>query len=146
MNSYPAFEVGIPFSLFEKGEKAVQEAYGREDNTNDVEEQGFPGLVKKPPGSIPILPESVSLRPEEVPGPSTVGEDADWFPEDATINVWSTDSDEPSEFLVAALHENGIHCRVDQQGTSAKLYVLPHDASRAREIIREIVEATPPSE
>jgi hypothetical protein len=146
MNSYPAFEVGIPFSLFEKAEKAVQEAYGREDNTNDVEEQEFPGLVKKPPGSIPILPESVTLPPEEVPGPSTVGEDADWFPEDATINVWSTDSDELREFLVAALHENGIHCRLDQQGTSAKLYVLPHDASRAREIIREIVEATPPSE
>ena len=41
----------------------------------------------------------------------------------------------PSEFLVAALHENGIHCRVDQQGIHATLYVLPADATRAREII-----------
>ena len=42
------------------------------------------------------------------------------------------------------LHENEINCRVDQQGTRAKLYVLPHDAARAREIVREVVEGQPP--
>jgi hypothetical protein len=33
---------------------------------------------------------------------------------------------------------------VDQHGTHAKLYVLPDDAARAREIIREVVEGEPP--
>jgi hypothetical protein len=33
---------------------------------------------------------------------------------------------------------------VDQQGTRSKLYVLPDDATRAREIVREVVEGQPP--
>jgi len=33
---------------------------------------------------------------------------------------------------------------VEQQGPHAKLYVLPHDAAHAREIIREVVEGEPP--
>jgi hypothetical protein len=81
---------------------------------------------------------------ENIPGPPTAGEEADWYPEDATEKVWSTDAGEPSDFLVAALHENGIICRVDQQGTRSKLYVLPDDATRAREIVREVVEGQPP--
>ena len=94
--------------------------------------------------TVPILPETVDAPPQDVPGPPTAGENTDWFPEDATAEVWSTDSDEPSEFLVAALHENAINCRLEQRGPRAKLYVLPHDASRAREILREIAEANPP--
>jgi hypothetical protein len=81
---------------------------------------------------------------ENIPGPPTAGGEADWYPEDATANVWSSDAGESSDFLVAALHENGINCRVDQHGTHAKLYVLPDDATRAREIVREVVEGQPP--
>src|SRR6267378_3348050 len=66
------------------------------------------------------------------------------YQEDATASVWSTDAGEPSDFLVAALHENGINCRVDQHGICAKLYVLPDDATRAREIVREVAEGQPP--
>ena len=67
------------------------------------------------------------------------------IPEDATIErLVDETASEPSDFLVAALHENGINCRVDQQGTRAKLYVLPDDAARAREIVREVVEGLPP--
>lgn len=79
-----------------------------------------------------------------MPGPSTAGEQTDWYPEDAIMKVWSTESSEPSDFLMAALHENGIHCRVEKTGTNAALFVLPEDETRAREIVREIVEGTPP--
>ena len=48
------------------------------------------------------------------------------------------------DFLVAALHENGIHCRMDRSGEQEELYVLPEDAERAREIVREVVEGRPP--
>jgi hypothetical protein len=142
-SNFPAYEVGIPFSRFEEAEKVVKEAYGTDD-VEDVGAQELAGRVVGPAASVPILPESVSLPEEDVPGPPSAGEDTDWFPEDATEKVWSTDANEPSEFLVAALHENGIHCRVDQQGGRAKLYVLPGDATRAREIIREIAEGAPP--
>ncbi len=31
ISNYPAFQVGIPFSMFERGEAAVKEAYGRDE-------------------------------------------------------------------------------------------------------------------
>ncbi|HXC48154.1 MAG TPA: hypothetical protein VNU20_07665 [Candidatus Sulfotelmatobacter sp.] len=141
--NFPAYEIGVPFSLFEKAEKVVQETYGTDD-VQDVGAQELAGQVLGPSGSVPILPEMVNLPPQDIPGPPVAGESADWFPEDATASVWSADSREQSEFLVAALHENGIHCRLDERGTQAKLYVLPRDATRAREIIREVVEGEPP--
>lgn len=142
-SNFPAYEVGVPFSLFDQAEKVVQETYGTDD-VQDVGVQELAGKVVERSGRIPILPETVNASPEDIPGPPETRDPAGWYPEDATANVWSTDANEPSEFLVAALHENGIHCRIDQQGTYAKLYVLPHDAYRAREIIREIVEGAPP--
>ena len=142
-SNFPAYEIGVPFSLFEKAEKVVQETYGTDD-VGDVGAQELAGLVVQPTNRVPILPEMVNLPPEDIPGPPAAGDGADWFPEDATVNVWSADALEQSEFLVAALHENGIHCRLDEQGTHAKLFVLPHDAARAREIIREVVDQTPP--
>ena len=142
-SNFPAYEIGVPFSSFEKAEKVVQETYGTDD-VEDVGAQELAGLVVRPSGGVPILPEMVSLPPEDIPGPPAAGERADWFPEDATVNVWSADSPEQSEFLVAALHENGIHCRLDEQGSQTRLFVLPHDAARAREIVREVTEQTPP--
>jgi hypothetical protein len=141
-SNFPAYEIGVPFSRFEKAEKVVQETYGTED-VEDVGAQELAGLVVRP-SIVPILPEMINLPPQDIPGPPAVGEGADWFPEDATVSVWSVDSLEQSEFLVASLHENGIHCRLDERGTQAELYVLPHDAARAREIIREVVEGEPP--
>ncbi len=81
---------------------------------------------------------------ENIPGPPNAGEGTDWFPEDASVRVWSTKNDEPSDFLVAALHENSIRCRLDKNGGRAELFVLPEDEVRAREIIREVVDGTPP--
>jgi hypothetical protein len=130
--------------LFEKAEKAVQEAFGTED-AEERETLNTPRLLQSPRETIQKLPSTMTPAPEEnIPGPPTAGEEADWYPEDATTSVWSTDAGEPSDFLVAALHENGINCRVDQQGTRSKLYVLPDDATRAREIVREVVEGQPP--
>jgi len=140
-SNFPAYEVGVPFSLFSKAEKAVQETYGTDD-VQDVGVQELAGRLAAPGDPVPMLPERLKLPPEIIPDPPDPGENSDWFPEDATVNVWSTDSGAPSEFLVAALHENGIHCRVDQRDQRAELYVLPHDVSRAREVIREISEAT----
>jgi len=143
LNNFPGYQIGVPFSMFETAEKAVKDAYGTEDREG-VNSQELTGLVTRAAGNIPILPESVALPDEDIPGPPTVGEEVEWYPEDATVNVWSSDAGEPSDFLVAALHENGINCRVDQQGTRAKLYVLPQDSTRAREIVREVVEGQPP--
>lgn len=144
-SNFPAYEIGVPFSLFEKAEKVVQETYGTDD-VLDVGVRELAGEPVEPSKTVPILPETVAASQDELPGPPFVGGNDDWFPEDATDMVWSTERNEPSEFLVAALHENGIQCRLDQQGARAKLYVMPNDARRAREILREIAEAAPPED
>jgi len=144
LSNYAAYQVGVPFSMFEKAEKAVQGAFGTED-AGECEVLNIPRLLQSPRETVRKLPATMTPAPEEnIPGPPTAGEEGDWYPEDATASIWSTDAGEPSDFLVAALHENGINCRVDQQGTRAKLYVLPDDARRAREIVREVVEGEPP--
>lgn len=143
--NYPAYEVGVPFSLFERAENAVKEAYGTED-VEDVGAGELKGLLlERLSGFQRRLPETLTPPPEDdLLGPPNAGEGTDWFPEDASAEVWSSDSGEPGDFLVAALHENGIRCRLDKNGKREQLYVLPDDAPRAREIVREIVEGEPP--
>ena len=147
LRNYPAYEVGVPFSMFERAENAVKEAYGAED-VEDVGAGEFKGLLaERNANTIRKLPETLTPSPEEdIPGPPSAGEGADWFPEDATVRVWHTDSGEPGDFLVAALHENGIRCRMDRSGECGELYVLPEDGERAREIVREVVEGRPRSD
>jgi hypothetical protein len=144
LNNCAAYEVGVPFSLFEKAENAVKEAYG----TEDVEDVGAQELQSRLLDDSPWRPKLLeTLTPtedENIPGPPSAGEGQDWFPEDATVKVWSTASGEPSDFLVAALHENGIRCRIDKGRQQAQLFVLPDDEDRAREIVREVMEGQPP--
>lgn len=68
-----------------------------------------------------------------------------WYPEDATVEVWSQDGDDDlSSGIQLSLDANRIHCRCDSDKPGAKkIWVRPEDESFAREIIREIVEGTP---
>jgi hypothetical protein len=71
----------------------------------------------------------------------------EFFPEDATAQVYSGDLD-LAQGLQACLRENGIPSTIDEQenpgNNKAKLRVLPDHQARAKEIIREVIEATPP--
>jgi hypothetical protein len=62
----------------------------------------------------------------------------------ATSEVWSGEDESLAGFLAAALKENGIPVRVERHGQNATVYAPPEEESRAREIIREIVEGAPP--
>jgi hypothetical protein len=144
LSSYSPFEVGVPFSMYEHAGKVVQEAYGVED-VNDVGAQEVQLLPDRTFGSPRKLPAMLTPSEEEnIPGPPSAGGGADWYAEDATVIVWSTQRGDSADFLVAALHENGIRCRFAKDGQNAELYVLPQDESRAREIVREVMEGIPP--
>jgi hypothetical protein len=128
MNTQNAFEIGIPFSQFEKAEAAVQEAYG-----------GSGEPTKKENDSTFALPESTEpsdWHPNWDPD--------DWCPEDATIAIWTDNQPEMAELLGAALGENRIHARVAEMDGVHRVFVLPEDEARAREIVREVVEGLPP--
>jgi hypothetical protein len=144
LSDYPSFEVGVPFSLFDKAEKAIADAFGTED-AEERETLNLPRGLQSPPETIRKLPAALTpSEPENIPGPPRAGSKENWYPKDATARVWSTDSGESADFLVAALHENGILCRVEQAREKREIFVLPQDNSRAREIVREIVEGQPP--
>lgn len=69
-----------------------------------------------------------------------------WYPEDAIVKVWEQSSEEDySSAIQVSLRENLIHFRSDlgQEGRR-EICVLPEDESRAREIVREIVEGILP--
>jgi hypothetical protein len=80
--------------------------------------------------------DSTSAAPDYVP--------EDFDPEDATIEVWSGTDAEMGRVLKDSLRENGIGCTIAKGEAGHRLAVLPSDEARAREIIREVVDASPP--
>jgi hypothetical protein len=144
LRNYALYEVGVPFSMYERAENVVDQAYGTGD-VADAGAQEVQLLPERPYTALRKLPETLTPADQaEIPAPPSEGQGADWYPEDATIKVWETATGEPNDFLVAALHENDIRCRTDRNGRQVGIYVLPEDESRAREIVREVVEGTPP--
>jgi hypothetical protein len=68
-----------------------------------------------------------------------------WFPEDATVEVFSEAAPVYANMIEMSLRENLIRCRRDAlDGGVTKLFVLPQSEVRAREIIHEIVDDVPP--
>jgi len=68
-----------------------------------------------------------------------------WYPEDATLEVWSGNPKERGSVVEMSLKENRINYRVAIENDELKrVFVMPEDETRAREIVREIVEGTPP--
>jgi hypothetical protein len=123
-----AFEIGVPFSQFGRAETAVKEAYGADDDTS-----------AKGAAATHELPEFVEPRES-----SADWDPERWYPEDATEEIWAGEQLEMGELLAASLGENQIHSRVGKAGGGYKLFVLPADERRAREIVREVVEGVPP--
>ena len=103
------------------------------------------------------------LPEEEGAAAATRAMDPDsWNPEDATESIWTGDDHDNAEMITVSLSENGIHWRIDgdleveenPDGESkpeanldtdphTEIFVLPADADRAREIIREISGSEP---
>ncbi len=149
LSNHPAFQIGVPFSLYEKAEIAVKDAFDLDSSDpNALQTLSVPRL-------LPVIPESSRsprklppiLTPPEVddiPGPATDGNDSDWPSEEATTEVWTGDDSWLSDMIVASLRENQIPVRRDNAAGKQILYVLPEDEDRARDTVREIVEGAPP--
>lgn len=147
LNNYPAFQLGVPFSMYERAELAIKETFDLDASDPDAV-QSLTASPLVPDGSQRIRKLPAMLSPpadEAIPGPASAGEDVGWFPADATTEVWSGDDGSVHEMLTASLNENRIVCRWEKTGHNFTMFVRPDDASRAREIVREVTEAAPPS-
>ncbi|HKW32064.1 MAG TPA: hypothetical protein VJN92_03600 [Candidatus Acidoferrum sp.] len=67
-----------------------------------------------------------------------------WYPEDATVEVFTESPTFESGLIEMSLKENEIRARVEvQEDGFKKVFVLPEDEAAAKEIVREIVEDSP---
>ena len=144
LSNSPAFQLGVPASRFEEAENAVREAFSTDsDGVDAAETLTLPRLVPDRRERIQKLPEMLSPE-ENIPGPEAPGDAADWFREDAVALVWSGDDMYLATAILAALNENDLHVRRELRENASHLFVFPGEKARAREIIRQIIESSPP--
>jgi len=60
------------------------------------------------------------------------------------VEVWSGREADTKEMIRMSLEENDMISRSEEDAGQARLFVLPEDAERAKEIVRQIVEGQPP--
>jgi len=63
-------------------------------------------------------------------------------PDDATIEVWSGDSEDRAQTFKDCLSDVGIGCVLADDGGKTRVLVMPATEARAREVIRQIEEAS----
>jgi hypothetical protein len=61
-----------------------------------------------------------------------------------TVEVWSGRDDRIAQFLTASMQENEIPIHLEMAGGVTKVLVSAANEARAREIVREVVNAAPP--
>jgi len=129
----PKTEICVPFIEEERARKILLGFKG----SLDLEE-----LTPEEIASLE-LPESNSDSPdEEVTLQSGIAED--WDDEEPVSEIWKGDEEHFADTLIACLRENGIASHKIAEGNHCRLVVRPDEEARAKEIVREVVEARPP--
>ncbi|MGA2097346.1 MAG: hypothetical protein ABSH39_13665 [Candidatus Acidiferrum sp.] len=129
------FQMGVPYSFFERAEAAVKEAYDSEAEPEEPREAS-----DEQPSPLE-LPESTRTGSDV---PSRDGASRHQYLEDANIQVWSSEHLSPGNIISMSLKENLIPHRFDRRQGNNAIFVFPDDESRSREIVREVVEGVPP--
>ena len=119
------FYVSVPSRHLRKARQILESLLDREDLAN-VEFPGFEGV----PTGEPVVQEQTSRSGAQ---------------EQPTVEVWTGTDRQLCQFLTAALDENEIPHRLQKEGVTKTIYTPPSQSARAREIVREITEGTPPS-
>jgi hypothetical protein len=108
----------------------------------DVDDSGSPSQGSNAPTDA--LPEAEDADDSFAPEHDYVPEDFD--PDEATSEVWSGTDADTKDMLISSLRENGIGSAVVDSEGKHRILVMPSSEKRAREIIREVVEASMPPE
>jgi len=135
------YDILVPREFVERAKARVAKAIYDLPDPEDEEAQSLGGKE-----SYSGLPDDAAVPVEA--GPRDFGA---WFPEDATAEVFSeaigsaSEEDESRAGMIEmSLRENLIHSRSEDSKGSRKVFVLPEDEPRAREIVREVTTASPP--
>jgi hypothetical protein len=69
---------------------------------------------------------------------------ATWYEDDPVAEIWNGESEVFADGLIACLREIGIASRKLAEASHWRVVVRPEQDARAKEIVREVVEASPP--
>jgi hypothetical protein len=109
----------------------------------DVEDRIDPAELTPEELESLALPESDNLDQDQETANSDEIPD-NWDSEEAVSEVWSGEKEDFAKTLVACLREIGIPSRKVVEAGRWRLLVRSEQEKRAREIVREVVEASPP--
>jgi hypothetical protein len=135
--SMPVFAILIHARDAAIARTALEEARRKSESSDlDADDGGDPDALALPDAmQHDDEGDSSQLPPDYVP--------EDFDTADATTEVWSG-ADVTAQNLKLSLRETGIGCAITEVNAVSHLAVLPSDEARAREIIREVVEASAP--
>lgn len=126
------FKIAVPANFFEQ----ANELTGPADTDDDIDGNSEDHAT-------------IELPSDEVAGstdtrPDRARHSKDWYPEDATIEVTTNSGRSWSSLIISSLRENFIRCRESSGPDGSKrVFVLPEDELRVRQIVREIEEGRP---
>jgi hypothetical protein len=125
------FKIAVPASFYKQAKELA--GRGTFDFSDDPEDQA---IMELPDDGIVAATEAATDEERY---------STEWYPEDATVEVTSPSNRERRWMIVDSLRENFIRCRESSSSDGLKqIFVLPEDELRAREIVREIEEGSPP--
>ncbi|HVA95881.1 MAG TPA: hypothetical protein VNI36_13380 [Candidatus Dormibacteraeota bacterium] len=136
----PKIEIHVSTSDRERAQKIVLEKKGLAD-PDDLTPEEIESLA------LPPADEENSGEYARAPGRFPKIGSGDW-PEDedddAGIEVWNGEHEDLADTLAVCLREIGIASRKREVESRWSLVVQPGQETRAREIVREVVDASPP--
>jgi hypothetical protein len=133
------FDVFVEVDRYEDAKRVLELPFGADEEGELPNEEELQATMELP--AEDFAGGEGGLQPPEDWDPEN------WFPEDATTEVWSGKDDKIADIIEMSLRENFIHSRRDgEPREDQKIFVLPEDEPRASEIIREIVNARSPAD
>jgi hypothetical protein len=106
-----------------------------------VDEDGAIDPDELTPEGIEALTLPESDQPD-LDGPQDLS--VEWNEDDPVAEIWNGDSETFADNVTMCLREIGIASRQSCEGGRWKVVVRPAQESRAKEIVRELVDASPP--
>lgn len=130
----PSLEIWISEADQEKARKIISDLEGRIDSDELTPEQ-LESLA---------LPESDAPQDDEDDAGADSDLEQEWDEDEPVHEVWAGDNEDLADSLIACLREVGIAARKTQDAAKWHVVVRPAQENRAKGIVREVVDATPP--
>ncbi len=137
----PKIEIHVSGADRDRAQKIVLEQKGLAD-PGELTPEEIESLA------LPLADDEHSAESARAPRRFPKNGSGDWpedgDDEDAGTEVWNGEHEDVADTLAICLREIGIASRKREAGHRWSLAVQPEQETRAREIVREVVEASPP--